>query len=177
MMVSPGYRCHRRLLTAAPAAPNWGRPATVDRVQSPLAWFLPGPDCVRGGAARRFASDRYFHRGSHPEATWRNPLKETSIFQRLRESRSGQAGFFCGIHLSQFAEATWWKPATPEATTDIRIALHIRAAPTERGANHARTEYFSRRPFSSAIRSPLKSPACAVGASIDRTKNCLKSWR
>ena len=71
----------------------------------PSQWFLPSPKRMRGGAARRFASGRQFHRGSHPEATWREPDKETSVFQRLRKSRSGQAGFFGGIHLSQFAEA------------------------------------------------------------------------
>ena len=38
----------------------------------PLAWFLPGPVCMRGGAARRFASDRHFHRGIQAESTSRN---------------------------------------------------------------------------------------------------------
>ena len=150
---------------------RWRRPA------SPSAWFLPGPVRMRGGTARRFASDRYFHRGSQAESTWRKTHKETSIFQRLRESRSGQAGFFCGIHLRQSAEATWWKPATPEATPDIQIALHIRAAPTGRGTSQARPEYLARRPSSRAMRSSPKSPDRGVGFSMARTKNCLKSWR
>ena len=39
------------------------------RSAPPTAWFLPGPECMRGGAARRFASDRQFHRGSQAEST------------------------------------------------------------------------------------------------------------
>ena len=44
----------------------------------PLAWFLPGPEHMRGGAARRFASGKQFHRGSQAESTWRNSAKEIS---------------------------------------------------------------------------------------------------
>ena len=35
----------------------------------PLLWFLPGPNRIRGGLARHFASAWLFHRGSHLEAT------------------------------------------------------------------------------------------------------------
>ena len=65
----------------------------------------PAPFLCGGGAARHFASVWHFHRGSHPESTWRKLDKETPVFQGLMKSRSGQAGFFGGIHLSQFAEA------------------------------------------------------------------------
>ena len=41
---------------------------------SPLAWFLPGPVCMRGGAARQFASGSHFHRGIHPESTLRKSV-------------------------------------------------------------------------------------------------------
>ena len=77
----------------------------------PPAWFLPGPVCMRGGAARHFASDRQFHRGSQAESTFRANVENVTHFQRLGESRSRRAGFFCGIQGSQFAEAT-----TPEAS-------------------------------------------------------------
>lgn len=39
------------------------------RHDPPMAWFLPGPDCMRGGAAQHFASDRQFHRGIQAEST------------------------------------------------------------------------------------------------------------
>ncbi len=39
----------------------------VDR--GPPACFLPGPVCMRGGAARHFASDRHFHRRIEAEVT------------------------------------------------------------------------------------------------------------
>ena len=41
--------------------------------QPPPAWFLPGPERMRGGAARQFASARRFHRGIHLEATSPGP--------------------------------------------------------------------------------------------------------
>jgi hypothetical protein len=66
---------------------------------------------MRGGAARRFASDRHFHRGIQAESTWRVILEKATHFQRLAESRSRRAGFFCGIQGIHFAEAT-----TPEAS-------------------------------------------------------------
>ena len=83
---------------------------------APSRWFLPGPERMRGGAARRFASDRHFHRGIQAEATRRVIFGKATRYQRLAESRSWRAGFFCGIHLSQFSEATSWKPPLPEAT-------------------------------------------------------------
>ena len=74
----------------------------------PLAWFLPGPVCMRGGVARHFASGRHFHRGIQAEATCRTILEKATHYQRLAESRSWRAGFFCGSHptRSQPAEAT-----------------------------------------------------------------------
>ena len=77
----------------------------------PLAWFLPGPVCMRGGAARHFASDRHFHRGIQAESTCRMILEKATHYQRLAESRPWRAGFFCGIQGIQFVEAT-----TPEAS-------------------------------------------------------------
>ena len=79
--------------------------------QAPLAWFLPGPECMRGGAARHFASDWHFHRGIQAEATCRVILEKAAHYQRLVESRSWLAGFFCGIQGIQFVEAT-----TPEVS-------------------------------------------------------------
>ena len=67
--------------------------------------------------------------------------EDPEALRSFRESRSSHAGFFCGSHLSQFAEATWWKPATSEATQAIQIVLDIRAGPTGRGASQARPEY------------------------------------
>ena len=52
---------------------------------APLAWFLPGPVCMRGGAARHFASDRHFHRGSQAEATSRMIFEKDIHYQRLAE--------------------------------------------------------------------------------------------
>ena len=78
---------------------------------TPLAWFLPGTVCMRGGAARHFASGRHFHRGIQAEATCRTILEKATHYQRLAESRPWRAGFFCGIQGIQFAEAT-----TPEAS-------------------------------------------------------------
>jgi hypothetical protein len=42
-------------------------------------------------------------------------LEKATLYQRLAKSRSWRAGFFCGIHGIQFAEATppeasIWKP-------------------------------------------------------------------
>lgn len=36
---------------------------------TPLPWFLPGGIRIRGGAARKFASVRRFHRGIQAEST------------------------------------------------------------------------------------------------------------
>ena len=77
----------------------------------PLAWFLPGPVCMRGGAVRHFASGRHFHRGIQAEATCRTILEKETRYQRLAESRPWRAGFFCGIQGIQFVEAT-----APEAS-------------------------------------------------------------
>lgn len=35
---------------------------------APHPWFLPGPERIRGGFARHFASTWLFHRGIHFEA-------------------------------------------------------------------------------------------------------------
>ncbi len=77
---------------------------------APPAWFLPGPIRIRGGAARYFASDRHFHRGIHPESTFRLISEKATHYQRLAESRSGQGGFFCGIQGIHFEEASKRKP-------------------------------------------------------------------
>jgi hypothetical protein len=50
---------------------------------SPPAWFLPGPERMRGGAARHFASAWIFHRGSHLEATLENCKIKIVILQML----------------------------------------------------------------------------------------------
>lgn len=59
--------------------PAFGPPGVLRRSDyhrlTPSAWFLPDPVCMRGGAAQQFASDRRFHRGSHPEATFDAVLK------------------------------------------------------------------------------------------------------
>ena len=39
------------------------------RPRPPLPWFLPGAIRIRGGAARKFASVRRFHRGIQAEST------------------------------------------------------------------------------------------------------------
>ena len=83
----------------------------MTRQAVPLAWFLPGPVCMQGGAARHFASDRHFHRGIQAESTWRVILGKEKYYQILAESRPWRAGFFCGIQGIQFVEAT-----TPEAS-------------------------------------------------------------
>ena len=72
----------------------------------PMAWFLPGPIRMRGGAARRFASGWHFHRGIQAEATCRTILEKATHCQRLAKSRPWRAGFFCGIGGIQFVEAT-----------------------------------------------------------------------
>ena len=77
----------------------------------PLAWFLPGRKRMRGGAARHFASDWLFHRGIQAEATWSALLEKVNRYQRLAESRSWRAGFFCGSQGIHFTEAT-----EPEST-------------------------------------------------------------
>lgn len=51
--------------------------------QSPLLWFLPGRERMRGGAARHFASDMDSHRGIHPEATGPSILQKATRYQRL----------------------------------------------------------------------------------------------
>ena len=71
----------------------------------PSHWFLPGPERMRGGAARHFASDRHFHRGIQAESTCRSILEKATHYQRLAESRSWRAGFF-----SESRESTLWKP-------------------------------------------------------------------
>ena len=83
---------------------------------APLAWFLPGPVCMRGGAARHFASDRHFHRGIQAESTCRVILEKATRFQSLTESRPWRAGFFCGIQGIQFTEATLSGIQPAEAT-------------------------------------------------------------
>ena len=61
---------------------------------------------MRGGAARRFASDRQFHRGIQAESTWWNPAEQVLLYQCLTESRPWRAGFFCGSQGIHFVEAT-----------------------------------------------------------------------
>ena len=62
---------------------SFGPRKSFRRCPTPLAWFLPGPFRMRGGAARHFASGRHFHRGSQAEATWRKFGKKMSSFQWL----------------------------------------------------------------------------------------------
>jgi len=107
--------------------------ASIRRV-APLAWFLPGPKRMRGGAAQRFASDRHFHRGIQAEATCRGILEEAAHYQRLAESRSWRAGFFCGIHLSQFSEATSCKPPRRKPPLQWDNPRRDSAALIERGS-------------------------------------------
>lgn len=138
--------------------------------KAPLLWFLPGPEHMRGGAARRFASVRHFHRGSQAEATLRLDAGIRLSDQRLTESRSGQGGFPAGSHLrgSQAArshpiEAVGWggssvpRPPLSESGRGVR--------------RQARPVSLSRRPCNSARRSALKSPACGVSPRMARTKN------
>jgi len=75
---------------------------------------------MRGGAARRFASDRQFHRGSQAESTRRLILEKLTHYQRLGESRSRRAGFFCGIQGIHFVEAT-----LPEASQRKPLAVKL----------------------------------------------------
>jgi hypothetical protein len=83
--------------------------STLSRGLVPLAWFLPSPACMRGGAARRFASDWLLHRGIQVEATCCPVARKVTRYQRLAESRSWRAGFFCGIQHGQvvISEATF----------------------------------------------------------------------
>lgn len=83
---------------------------------APFLWFLPGPECMRGGAAWHFASDRHFHRGIQAESTWRTLGRKETRYQRLVESRSWRAGFFCGSQGIHSAEATLAGIQPAEAT-------------------------------------------------------------
>jgi len=74
----------------------------------PLAWFLPGPKRIRGGAARHFTSDRHFHRGIQKESTCRLILKNLLIINGLRNHDLGVPDSFgnpanpvCGRPLGQ----------------------------------------------------------------------------
>ena len=64
-----------RTLTIEDLRPEFTLSGAFFSAPPPLAWFLPGPIRMRGGAARHFASDRHFHWGIHPEATWRKPVE------------------------------------------------------------------------------------------------------
>ena len=81
-------------------------------MRTPLAWFLPGPVCMRGGAARRFASDRHFHRGSQAESTCPMTSGKATHYQRLAESRSWHAGFFAESRESSLRKPPCRKPAS-----------------------------------------------------------------
>jgi len=78
----------------------------------PTAWFLPGPKRMRGGAARRFANDRHFHRGSQAESTCRAILEKLTHYQRLAESRAWRAGFFVESRESTLRKPPCRKPAS-----------------------------------------------------------------
>ena len=78
----------------------------------PTAWFLPGPERMRGGAARRFASDRQFHRGIQAESTCRVISEKATRFQRLAESRSWRAGFFAESREASLRKPPYRKPAS-----------------------------------------------------------------
>ena len=61
------------------------KPSRALSFPTPLAWFLPGPECMRGGAARRIVSARHFHRGIQAESTYRmNFGKSDSISKACR---------------------------------------------------------------------------------------------
>ena len=91
---------------------SWRSLAIAQPCGAPPGMVPPRPRLYAGGgAARYFASGRHFHRGIHPEATCRMILEKATQYQRLAESRSRRAGFFCGIRGIQFVEAT-----TPEAS-------------------------------------------------------------
>ena len=136
---------------------------------TPSAWFLPGPVCMRGGAARRFASVRHSHRGSHLEATlrWRAGIHESD--QRLAESRPGQGGFLlasqgshaAGSRFSDSACALIQSMAAPTSTTFVWLSsICTRASLTRRVLEPAappRARRRNRRPSQAAR---VESRAC-----------------
>jgi hypothetical protein len=65
---------------------------------TPLLWFLPIPIPIRGGGARQFSSEWLFHRGIHPESTWRWWWHKTAINQYLVAPLTWLGGFLFGIH-------------------------------------------------------------------------------
>ena len=100
--INTGFRSRGALETpytgfSAPPLTSNGTCCRHWRAAPPLIWFLPGPERMRGGAARRFASVRHFHRGSQAEATLRAHTEIPESDQRLAESRSGRGGFPAGI--------------------------------------------------------------------------------
>ena len=108
----------------------------------PLLWFLPGPERMRGGAARHFASDRHFHRGIHPESTCGPARGKETRYQRLAESRSRRAGFLCGSQGSHLAEATLSGSQPSEVTCEKplnRCVISVgKAAPLDLPKDHRR---------------------------------------
>lgn len=70
----------------------------------PAAGSSPALNVCGGGAARRFASVRHFHRGSQAEATLRRDTEISESDQRLAESRSGRGGFPAGSQGSHLPE-------------------------------------------------------------------------
>jgi len=92
---------------------NFGlSPSDPVRAKPPTAWFLPGPQRMRGGAARRFASDRHFHRGSQAEATCPVTSGKATRYQRVAESRSWRAGFFAESREASLRKPPRRKPAS-----------------------------------------------------------------
>lgn len=73
----------------------------------PSAWFLPGPERMRGGAARHFASDRHFHRGIHLESTCRVIWKKRLVIKGLWSHDLGVLDSF-----AEARESTLRKPAS-----------------------------------------------------------------
>mgnify|MGYP007078279186 CR=1 FL=1 len=88
----------------------------TDRAPSPLLWFLPRPQRMRGGAARHFASDWLFHRGIHLESTPADLPEFSTRYQILTRHRLWLSGIHRGSHLASFGNPPLPKKPPAEAT-------------------------------------------------------------
>lgn len=91
----------------------------LDRGSTPSAWFLPGPICMRGGAARDFASDRHFHRGIHLEST----LVEKVAKSDSRSKACVIPTFLGWILFSEAREASFRKPLCGKPASGSHLFL------------------------------------------------------
>ena len=80
---------------------------------------------MRGGAARRFASDRQFHRGIQAEATWPVISGKATHYQRLAESRSWPAGFFAESRESSLRKPPRRKPCVDASRCARKILTFL----------------------------------------------------